>query len=112
DIVAERRRRLREAVDVGRTVLAEALPEAVIAEPDGGSVLWTELPLADAGPFVALARRHGVHVAPGSICVAGRVPGPYLRICVDRPLDLVREGAERLGRAWRDARTSRPVVAG
>lgn len=112
EIAAERRRRLVEAVEFGHAALAEAMPEAVIDRPEGGSVLWTELPIADAGPFVSLARRHGVHVAPGSICVAGRVPGPYLRICVDRPLDLIREGADRLARAWRDARPSMPLAAG
>lgn len=111
DIAAERRRRLVEAVEYGHALLSEAMPEAVIGRPEGGSVLWTELPIADSGPFVSLARRHGVHVAPGSICVTGRLPGPYLRICVDRPLDLLREGADRLARAWRDARPS-PLVAG
>ena len=43
----------------------------------------------------------------------GRIGGPYLRICVDRPLDMVREGMDRLGRAWRDERTATtPLVAG
>lgn len=112
EIAAERRRRLAAAVEVGLEVLAEAIPEASVDPPDGGSVLWTELPVVDTGPFVHLARRHGVQIAPGSICVPGRVAGPYLRICVDRPVDLVREGIDRLGRAWRDERTVAPLVAG
>jgi DNA-binding transcriptional MocR family regulator len=68
--------------------------------------------VADSSGFVLLARRHGVHVAPGSICMAGRVPGPFVRICVDRPPDLITEGCARLGRAWREARANAPVVAG
>jgi len=113
DIVAERRRRLAESVDLGIEALRAAIPDAVVSRPDGGSVLWVELPVDDSGPFVHLARRHGVHVAPGSICMPGRVPGPYVRVCVDRPLDLVREGIDRLGSAWRDwrATVATPFVA-
>jgi DNA-binding transcriptional MocR family regulator len=112
DIAAERRRRLTAAVGVGIEALAEAIPEAVVEQPEGGSVLWTRLPIDDSGPFVHLARRHGVQVAPGSICVPGRVPGPWLRICVDRPIDLVVEGMARLGRAWRDREASPLRVVG
>ena len=37
--------------------------------------------------------------------VTGRVAGPYVRICVDRPIDHIAEGIERLARAWRDLST-------
>jgi DNA-binding transcriptional MocR family regulator len=111
-IAAERRRRLVTAVDVGLAALTQAIPEVIVTRPEGGSVLWAELPLADSTGFVHLARRHGVQVAPGSICVAGRVPGPFVRICVDRSHDQITEGCERLGRAWREARAAAPVVAG
>lgn len=110
DIVAERLRRLEVVVQVGLDHLGATIPEAVVEQPLGGSVLWTEFPVADTGPLVQLARRHGVQVAPGSISVPGRTAGPFVRICVDRPAELVREGLDRLGRAWREFSIAEPRV--
>ena len=74
-------------------------------------MLWLELPVDDTGPFCQLARRHGVHVAPGSAARAERAPDPHLRICVDRPSHVVEIGLQRLGLAWRDyQKTPRPVL--
>lgn len=110
DIVAERQRRLEEVVGFGADHLSTTIPDALVERPLGGCVLWTEFPVADTGPLVQLARRHGVQVAPGSISVPGRIPGPFVRISVDRPVDLVREGLDRLGRAWREFSASSPRV--
>ena len=110
EIAAERRRRLEHVVGFGVEHLSATIPEAVVEAPQGGCVLWTELPVADTGPLVQLARRHGVQIAPGSISVPGRIPGPFVRISVDRPADLVREGLDRLGRAWREFSASAPRV--
>lgn len=110
EIVVERQRRLEEVVGFGVEHLVAVIPEAVVERPHGGCVLWTEFPVADTGPLVQLARRHGVQVAPGSISVPGRVPGPFVRISVDRPVDLVREGLDRLGRAWREFTAAAPRV--
>jgi DNA-binding transcriptional MocR family regulator len=104
DIVAERRQRLATAVTFAAEQLAAQLPDAEFAVPDGGSVLWTRFPVEDTEPLVRHARRFGVRVAPGSIHVTGRTPSRYVRICVDRSLDHVGEGIERLARAWRDWR--------
>lgn len=109
-IVAERQRQLEGAVEFGAEHLRATIPEAMVEVPAGGCVLWTEFPVADSGPLVQLTRRHGVQVAPGSISVPGRVPGPFVRISVDRPLDLVREGIDRLGRAWREFSAEAPRV--
>jgi DNA-binding transcriptional MocR family regulator len=78
------------------------LPTWRVADPQGGSVLWAELPLPDSGPFVQLASRHGVQIAPGSVARADRVPDPHVRICVDRPWQIVDVGLQRLAWAWRD----------
>jgi hypothetical protein len=43
-----------------------------------------------------------VRVAPGSIHAADKAPGPFVRIDVDRAPELVREGIDRLNRAWLD----------
>jgi DNA-binding transcriptional MocR family regulator len=102
EIVAERRHRLATAVGFAAEQLAALIPEAEFTDPDGGSVLWVRFPVADSEPLVRHARRFGVRTLPGSIHVTGRAPGPYVRICVDRPLDHVGEGIGRLARAWRD----------
>lgn len=112
DIAAARRATLRDSVERAMEHVQRVLPEARFTPPEGGSVIWLALPVDDSNALVHLAARHGVHVAPGSISMAGRVPGPYLRICVDRPWDVVAEGLDRLGRAWRELRAARPVVLG
>ncbi|MBX3315121.1 MAG: PLP-dependent aminotransferase family protein [Actinobacteria bacterium] len=104
--LAERRRNeLEVAVDRAIDHLHEVLPDWTVERPTGSSALWPELPLADAAPFVALARRHGVHVSPGSAHRVDGGPDPHLRICVDRPAAHVAEGLDRLAAAWHDLRT-------
>lgn len=64
-------------------------------------MLRARFPLDDSAALVNVARRHGVRVAPGSIHTVGDAR-TVVRIDVDRPLGLVREGIDRLARAWRD----------
>lgn len=112
EVAAERRRRLRATVDAAVDQLAEAIPEATITRPDGGSVLWARFPVEDSAPLVECALRHSVRVAAGNIHAAGKAPGPFVRIDVDRPAELIREGIDRLARAWRDLpRLAEPPVA-
>ena len=103
-IADERRRRLEIAVDAALDQLAATIPEAAVKRPDGGSVLWARFPVDDSAPVVDAARRNGVRVAPGSIHTAGKTAGPFVRIDVDRPASVVREGIDRLALAWRQIR--------
>lgn len=112
EVAGGRRATLATSVARSIEIVQRLLPEAVFTPPAGGSALWLELPVDDTNTLVHLARRHGVHVAPGSISVAGRVPGPFIRVCVDRPWEVVQEGLERLGRAWRDLSISTPAAFG
>lgn len=101
-LIEHRRTILVEAVERAAQRLRSDFPEWLLNEPEGGSVLWLELPVDDSGPFCQIARRHGVHVAPGSAARANRAPDPHVRLCVDRPSHLVDIGLHRLGLAWRD----------
>jgi DNA-binding transcriptional MocR family regulator len=107
----QRRATLVSLVDRAVEQLHRDLPDWEIDPPQGGSVLWARTPLDDTGPFVQLAARHGVRVAPGSMANARRGPDPHVRICVDRPWPHVEEGLRRLATAWADLRsTAEPVL--
>ena len=113
-IAAERRRRLARSVDDALVQLRTSIPESTVQRPDGGSILWVQLPLDDISPLIDAARRRGVRVAPGSIHFSDKAPGPFLRIDVDRAAQSVREGLIRLADAWQEVRrtpTHHPVVA-
>lgn len=112
ELAAERRRVLAETVGRAIEQLRSDFAEWEVTEPGGGSVLWVKLPVDDSGPFVQIARRHGVHVAPGSVARAGRKPDPHIRVCVDRPWPVVEAGLSRLGYAWRDVQTNTAPVLG
>jgi DNA-binding transcriptional MocR family regulator len=101
-IAQSRRAQLAASVDAALEQLGASLPEASIVRPDGGSVLWAKFPVADSTGLVDVARRHGVRVAPGNIHAVDRRAGPYVRIDVDRPAEMVRVGIVRLARAWAD----------
>ena len=103
DEMAERRRATLAAT-VERAVerIRSDFPAWRVEPPRGGSVLWVETSLANSGPLVHLAARHGVHVAPGSVARASRAPDAHLRICVDRPWEYVEIGLQRLGLASRE----------
>ena len=112
DEMAERRRATLSAmVDRAAEQIGADFPAWRLVPPGGGSVLWVESNLADSGPLVQLAGRHGVHVAPGAVARANRVADPHIRICVDRPLELVETGLQRLWLATRELeRAPAPVL--
>lgn len=96
------RRTVRSTIRRGSALLRERLPEWSFDEPSGASALWVDTGLADAVPLVAVARRHGVHIASGAITRPGAVADGHLRLCVDRPWPIVEAGIERLAAAWHD----------
>lgn len=109
DTLAERRRTfMRGSIDRALTQLRGDLPDWSITPPQGSALLWARLPVTDTRPFVALAARHGVHVAPGSVAHIDRVDSPFIRICVDRPEQVVTAGLLRLAQAWAEACDSEP----
>ena len=113
DEIAEQRRRFLEN-NVGRAagLLADEVPEWRFEMPSGASVLWVDTGLDDAAPLEHFAHRHGVHVASGSIAAPGPDVDGHLRLCVDRPWELVDAGLRRLGAAWRELSRRPARVAG
>lgn len=111
-IAATRRERLARSVGDALAQLRQTIPEVRIDAPDGGSILWAKLPIADVGPLVDVARQHGVRIAPGHIHFSDKAPGPFLRIDVDRSAHTVREGIRRLGHAWQEihGEIARPIT--
>jgi len=105
ELAATRRADIEDQVDAALDHLARALPDWRVRRPEGSSSLWPELPIGDTEAFVALARRHGVHVSPGSAHRVAGGPDPHIRICVDRPAQHVAEGLDRLAAAWHDLGT-------
>ena len=112
DIAAKRRATLEKASRLAVDQIRAELPDWRVEMPAGGSVLWVEVPTHDTGPFVQLAARHGVRVAPGAIARSDRVAGPFLRICVDRTPEHVEVGLRRLGLAWHELTASPGHIAG
>lgn len=111
-IAADRRSFLASSVERGAALLRAEVPEWHVPVPAGGSALWVDTGLRDTDALVQVAHRHGVHLAPGSIAVAGRQPDSHLRICVDRPWPIVDAGVRRVGAAWRDLTRGRRPIAG
>jgi len=97
---AIRRREMRERLDRLTRLLTKHLPEWSWDEPAGGLSLWVKLPRGDASAFAQAALRHGVAVVPGALASPTGGCADRLRIPFVLEADPMREGVERLARAW------------
>ncbi len=95
-----RRREMRERLDRLTKLLARHLPSWKWETPAGGLSLWVELPHGDAGAFAQVAMRHGVAVVPGSLASPTGGCTDRLRIPFVLEGAPMKEGVERLARAW------------
>jgi DNA-binding transcriptional MocR family regulator len=95
-----RREQVQERLDAMTRGLARRLPEWTWKKPAGGLTLWARLPRGSAAEFAQVAARQGVAVLPGSVCSPSNGFGDHLRLAfVPEPAE-IREGIERLARAW------------
>jgi DNA-binding transcriptional MocR family regulator len=95
-----RRRQVEERLDAMARGLARRLPEWTWKRPAGGLTLWVRLPRGNAAEFAQVAARHGVAVLPGSVCSPSNGFPDHLRLAfVPEPAE-IREGVDRLARAW------------
>ncbi|WP_320671302.1 aminotransferase-like domain-containing protein [Patulibacter defluvii] len=111
EVVAERRVALGQRMTLLRALLAEHLPSWTVHPPRGGGSLWARLPEEAAETLMALARRRGVSVVPGTACAVGDEFGDHLRLAAWAGEDELRIGVERLAAAWADVVGSPPAGA-
>lgn len=95
-----RRREMRERLDRLTKLLGRSLPSWTWERPAGGLSLWVRLPHGDANAFAQVALRHGVAVVPGTLASPGGGCADRLRIPFVLDAAPMREGVERLARAW------------
>lgn len=94
--VDRRRAHLRATSERLIEALSRACPDWELTPPQGGLALWVRLPGGDGDAFAAAAAERGVAVLPGSACRADRAPDAHIRICFDRPPDLLYAAVDRL----------------
>ena len=97
---AERRAQLVARYRTLTEALERLLPAWRWNAPRGGSSLWIQLPSGDSAAFAQVAERFGVTLAPGAAFSMTDRHADRLRLpFVLDPSDL-REGVNRLARAW------------
>jgi DNA-binding transcriptional MocR family regulator len=87
--LATLRRHYGEQVRKMRSAVAEHFPEGTrVSEPQGGFVLWVELPAGtDAWELFRQAMETGISVTPGSLFSSSGKYRNYLRLCAGHPWD-------------------------
>jgi DNA-binding transcriptional MocR family regulator len=81
--------------------LSAHLPEWTWTRPAGGLSVWARLPGTDTDRFAAVAREHGVAVAPGSLFSPDGRHRDRLRLSFALPPDLLDQAVAGLAQAWR-----------
>lgn len=89
----------RERLRTGRALVMRHFPRGTrCSEPDGGMVLWVELPVGiDVDRLYRQATAAGICFAPGSIFGVHVQHQRHLRLCVSRLHDQARQAIARIG---------------
>lgn len=82
------------------SALTAYLPEWTWIRPAGGLSVWARLPGRDTDRFAAVAREHGVAVAPGSLFSPDGRHRDRLRLSFALPPALTDQAVAALARAW------------
>jgi DNA-binding transcriptional MocR family regulator len=99
-ILAERLEVVRERRALLGSLLREHLPAWTWDEPPGGLSLWVRIPVGDASAFAQVADRHGATLVPGPMTSVDGNFADRLRLPYVLSPDELRDGVERLARAW------------
>jgi DNA-binding transcriptional MocR family regulator len=99
-------RRARRAYAASEAKVAEAVAacfpaEARMTHPQGGFVLWVEVPGRDSVRIFEVAAREGILVAPGLLFGANDTYRSFIRLTTSRWSSRIEAGIERLGRIVR-----------
>jgi len=95
DRIASRCAKLQNTAQSVTDSLGSAFPDWKITRVDGGLAMWIELPV-DGADFARYAASRGVDVLPGSACRADNAATPHIRLCFDRPPDVLDSAIDRL----------------
>ena len=102
-LLGERREALRESRDVLVSELRDRLSDWEFTTPRGGVTLWARMPEPVASAVVLAAERHGLLLASGGQFGVDQDLRHYIRLPFAAPADVLREGVDRLARAYADA---------
>ena len=95
-----RRKQVSRTLDLFCDLLPKHVPGCSFSRPPGGLVLWVKLPHGDCAELAQVALRHGVSIVPGSLMSPDGGGSDHVRFPLVAAEPVVREGLERLGRAW------------
>jgi len=115
-VTALRRGQVEARFEAMSKALTRLLPDWKWRKPAGGLTLWVRIPRGNASELAQVAARHGVSVLPGPICSPTNGFGDHLRLAFVPEPEEIREGIERLARAWaayapaKGARAARVLV--
>lgn len=112
DVLAEGSARLRSQCDHLLAALAERLPRWRVRRPDGGLVLWCELPAGESSTFLAgAAGAHGLRLSAGPRFGTGYAYDDRIRLPFTPPVDVLDEAVRRLAdTAGRVTGTAHPTT--
>ncbi|MEM7321966.1 MAG: PLP-dependent aminotransferase family protein [Actinomycetota bacterium] len=95
-ILAGRIDHLRASAELLGTGLARLEPTWEVTPPQGGLALWVRTTGTDGRVLADAAADRGVAVLPGSACRVGGGPDDHVRLCFDRPPEVLTEALDRL----------------
>jgi DNA-binding transcriptional MocR family regulator len=101
-LVRFRQRQARARRDLLARLLREHLPSWSWSKPAGGLSLWVRLPSGNASELAQVALRHGVAIVPGTVNSPEGQHGDCLRLPFVAEPEILKDGIERLSRAWKE----------
>jgi len=110
EVLAVRRRELREQRDVLVGALRQQLPQWSFTPPRGGMSLWVELDAPVSTALAQAAHEHGVRVAPGSLFGVAGTLERFIRLPFTLPGPDLIEAVRRLAAAHADLTRARPAA--
>ena len=100
ELVALRRRQVREGLERATRLIASHLPEWSYRRPAGGLSLWVRIPSGDVAELSEIALRRGVAIVPGTVNSPEGRWGDHLRLPFVAGPETMADGVRRIAEAW------------